>query len=63
MKIHTSCLQKLDGCFFLSMASEVTVQELVIGFWTVTSNHKLNKYWGSADHPHLMKNIMWDGFY
>ena len=51
------------AAFFLSMASEVTVQELVIGFWTVTSNHKRNKYWASADHPHLMKNIMWDGFY
>ena len=47
--------------FFLSMASEVTVRELVIGFWTVTSNHKLNKYWSSAN-LYLIKNIMWDGF-
>ena len=26
-----------------------TTQKLVIGFWIVTYNHKVNKYWASAD--------------
>ena len=62
--------------FFLSMVSEVTVQKssnytfsqiekaivqkLVIGFSTVSSNHKVNKYWTSADLLFLIKNnVRW----
>ena len=48
-----SCFQKLDCCFFL----KYSFGEL----WTVTSNHKGNKYW--ADLLSLNKNIMWYGFY
>ena len=61
---------------FLSMISEVTVQKssnytfsqiekaivqkLVTGFWTVSSNHKVNKYWTSADLLFLIKNnVKW----
>ena len=62
---------KTDVAFFLSMVSEVTVQKiqnkhflghcpLVIGFWTVTSNHQVNKYWASADLLFSIKNIMRD---
>ena len=66
------------GNLFLSMVSEVTfrkiskqtspqvykitIQELVLGFWTVTSNHKV-KDQVSVEHLFLIKNIMWDGFY
>ena len=62
--------------FFLSMVSEVnvrknseqtlpqvekvTVQILVIGFWTLTSNHKINKYWASTNLLFLIKSIIWD---
>ena len=41
---------------------EVTAQELVIGFLTVTSNHKV-KYWASANPFFLIKKIIWDSFY
>ena len=53
IKILSSCFQKLDCCFFL----KYSFGEL----WTVTSNHKGNKYW--ADLLSLNKNIMWYGFY
>ena len=71
--------ETLDGCFFLkygfrsaiqknykqtlSQVKNVTVQKHFIGSWTVTSNHKVNKYWVSADLLFLIENIMWDGFY
>ena len=45
----------------LPYAEKVTVQKLVIEFWTVTSNHAVNIYWTSVDLLFLMKNIMWDG--
>ena len=38
----------------LSLVEKVTVQKLVIGFWTVTSNHKV-KYWVSDDVLFLIK--------
>ena len=46
----------------LSLVEKVTVQKLVIGFWTVTSNHKV-KYWVSDDVLFLIKNIRMVGFY
>ena len=39
------------------LVEKVTVQKIVIGFWTVTSNYKA-KYWASADLFLLIKNIM-----
>ena len=41
----------------LRLVEKVTLQELVITFWTVTSNHK-NECWTSADLLFLIKNIM-----
>ena len=34
---------------------KVTVQKLVIGFWAIASNHKVSKYWASADLLFLIK--------
>ena len=39
-----------------SQVENVTVTKLVIGFWTVTFNHKVNLFL-------LLKNIKWDAFY
>ena len=39
-----------------SQVENVTVTKLVIGFWTVTFNHKVNFFL-------LIKNIKWDAFY
>ena len=41
----------------LPQVEKVTVQELVIGFWTVTSNYK-SEYRASADPLFLIKNII-----
>ena len=45
----------------LLQVEKVTVQKLVMVFWTVT--FKVNKYWAYANLLYLIKNIMWDGFY
>ena len=45
----------------LPYVEKVTVQKLIIGFLTITSNHKV-KHWAPADLL-LIKNIMLDGFY
>ena len=37
---------------------KVTVQKLVIGFWAIASNHKVSKYWASADLLFLIKNSL-----
>ena len=42
---------------------KVTVQKLVLEFWTVTSNNKVNKNWSSAYFLFLIKNIKWNGFH
>ena len=45
----------------LLQVKKVTVQNIGIGFWTVTSNHNV-KYLVSADLLFLIKNIMCNGF-
>ena len=42
----------------LPLVEEVTVQKLIIGFCTVTSNHKVSKYWASADRLFLTTIIV-----
>ena len=37
IKILSSCLQKLKYDFWTDFPGKVTIQKLVIGFWTVTS--------------------------
>ena len=79
MKILISRLRKLDGCFFLnygfrsdspeqfywntSVGRLKKLLKLVIEFWTVTSNHKIDNYSASANQLFLIKNIISNGFY
>ena len=41
-----------------SQVENVTVKKLVVRFWTVNCNHKVNRYWASADLLFLIKNNM-----
>ena len=54
------CPEKFQANTSKVYVEKVVVQKPLIGFWTVTSDHKVNKY--SADLLLLIKIIIWDGF-